>query len=87
MEIIYKLNIEFRELSILRLKLLKDIPSTQGVVPIDEFKKLFRCIVTNSTEEFERKFVSTIKNNKDTVSYQKLCDIITKFQYNLHYAK
>jgi len=81
------LNIEFRGLAVLRLKLLKDLQHTKGIVPIKDFRQLFRCMINNATEEFECKFIETIKHDKDHISYHKLCDIIKKFQYNLHYVK
>lgn len=79
---LYKLNVEYRELAVLRLRLLKEVQSNNGIIPVEDFKKLFACIIKNSNGELKTKFTEAIKLNNEHVSYHKLSTLINKFQYN-----
>ena len=83
----YKLNVEYREMAVLRLRLLKDLPNNNGVIPVNTFQNLFRCIIKNGTNELERKFIDVIKLDNENVSYYKICNLINKFQYYQVYIK
>ena len=84
---LYNLHVEYRDLAVLRLRLLKDITKSEGIIPIEDFMKVFRCIVKFTTLEFEETFINIIKYDNENISYYKLCDIIDKFQYRCVYVK
>ena len=84
---LYKLHVEYRELAVLRLRLLKEAQINGGTVPIEDFKKLIKCIIKESTESLEKCLIEAVRADDKSVSYCKLSSLINKFQYNPFWIK
>lgn len=48
---------------------------------------MLHCVIKDRSKEFEELFIDQIKEENDTINYYKLCEIISLYQYNLHFAK
>ncbi len=77
------MNIEYRQLDVLRVRFLHDIQRSGGNILPEDFFGLFRCVAPNAPPELERKFAAAIRSEDgSSIDYYKLCDIIGMYQYH-----
>lgn len=84
---IYSLNIEYRELNILRVRFLRSLQESKGVIQIGEFSKMLKCVIRNCPKKLEDLLIEQTRGENNTINYHKLCEILNLFQYHLHYMK
>ncbi len=80
---IHSLNVEYRQLNILRMRFLRTLQECKGVIQPAEFETALRSVMKNPSTEFVELFLRTIKADDGTINYYKLCEIINLYQYHL----
>ena len=84
---IHAQNIEYRQLDILRVRFLQSIQESAGLIKEADFRDLFRCVVRDTSLELEQKLIESISEQKGTINYYKLCEIINLYQYHFFRVK
>jgi len=84
---IYEMRIEYRELNILRVRFLRSLQESGGLIHLKEFSKMLNSVIRNCNKDFERLLIDQVKEDQNSISYHKLCELINHFQYQLHFVK
>ncbi len=79
---------EYRQLNILRIGLLRGLQETSGEIPLEKFRKMLRSIIRNISGELESLFIEQVRTeNRGTVDYQRVCEVVNLYQYHLYFVK
>jgi hypothetical protein len=95
LEIFSKRNVDFRELNILRLALLKKTKTTNGMINEKQFLEMLRTVFGYKDNELESRILEVLRETQPTgvqkdkttesinlISYYNLCDLMDYYQYN-----